>query len=1049
MFKNLLSLKSAFTILFAICSNSLLSQTRASSGDCTIPLANKSYNANGFISKPFNTYTIGSTTYNSIFYNKNTSYSWLEIPSASGSRHITIVMDINNSCLNFNASGALGTVTGDFVTNYGFCLNKDKTNPYTLSSTYHAPLTKVKYNHSNVNVSALSAARIYYLMCKYPDPNVNIDELQSAVWYFTRGAHKSTNNQGSKNTYADEAIAAVPSVNGTEDLVVFYSNPDATQQNVVMWKCISVCTLTGNTNICVGGTTNLSSSASGGTWSSSNTSVATVNSSGVVTGVSVGTATITYTSASAVCKTIVTVNALPVVAAITGSNTIICKGATTTYTSTTAGGVWSSANTSIATVSSTGIITGIDNGTTAINYTVTNAAGCQTTVSRNITVTSPSCNFTVNNSTQNLAGNSFVFTISSPVPGTTYTWNFGDGSPTVTGNSVTKSYTGAGSYLVTVTANNGTCSATCNTTVHVSGAVGGGGDGGVESKSLGDIIGYRTYNKAQRNQLAAVDYSTLTPISFKQDDIAVNNTGGTIRLANLMPTQLTTAGFNAYQVSPTDLIGMTNANEVIAIDFTQDNQARAVAFATRTAGEVYNHTKQICERLRGAELLKLEPITVKGISMIRYTLRQENGNVEYAVSFSAGARNGRNNFTIQSNWLTKDFVNDETMYNFQLWAANTSLLDNMLNDVMTKLNNIMPLTATGTKNGVLPKVYVSSGKRSADKLALNIVNNTNTTSGYVELTERKNENVPTNIRRVNFNMAANGKTTITVPVSDYYEAGISIVANNVEEDLLYLADGMWGVAYGNNTTIRSFEVSNDENRKFTNDAYPLMRNATINAVSKDYVSVYKLLRGGAAAENLTAYQTLNFNASGAGKLKITLVKKSITDWSKQYTYTLPLNGTSKDYSIRLSDFAAQGTTAKIKADDVLQVIFTIEAANSNSGAIINTKFSNVEFAKAAAVTVDPVVADKDINIFPNPSTNGRFAVSFEAAQAQNATLKLVDAQTGRVILNRVFTTTVGKNIQKVEVTNLAKGSQATYMVVVETTNGAEKYKTQKAIVHKQ
>jgi len=52
--------------------------------------------------------------------------------------------------------------------------------------------------------------------------------------------------------------------------------------------------ITGTTTVCAGSTTTLANTVSGGTWSSGTTSVATVNSSGVVTGVSKGTSVITY-----------------------------------------------------------------------------------------------------------------------------------------------------------------------------------------------------------------------------------------------------------------------------------------------------------------------------------------------------------------------------------------------------------------------------------------------------------------------------------------------------------------------------------------------------------------------------------------------------------------------------------------------------------------------------------------------------------------------------------------------------------------------------------
>ena len=58
-------------------------------------------------------------------------------------------------------------------------------------------------------------------------------------------------------------------------------------------------TITGDTTACVGGTITLSDLAVGGTWSSSNPSVATVNGSGVVTALSTGSAVISYTVTTA------------------------------------------------------------------------------------------------------------------------------------------------------------------------------------------------------------------------------------------------------------------------------------------------------------------------------------------------------------------------------------------------------------------------------------------------------------------------------------------------------------------------------------------------------------------------------------------------------------------------------------------------------------------------------------------------------------------------------------------------------------------------------
>src|SRR6185369_3738146 len=103
-----------------------------------------------------------------------------------------------------------------------------------------------------------------------------------------------------------------------------------------------------------------------GSWTSTNTSVATVNAStGLVTGVAAGTTNITYTVSTGCNNPVssfktLTVSLDPSPGTVSGA-TPLCIGATTTYTSNgDGGGVWTSTNTSVATVNaSTGLVTAV------------------------------------------------------------------------------------------------------------------------------------------------------------------------------------------------------------------------------------------------------------------------------------------------------------------------------------------------------------------------------------------------------------------------------------------------------------------------------------------------------------------------------------------------------------------------------------------------------------------------------------------------------------------------------------------------------------------
>lgn len=136
---------------------------------------------------------------------------------------------------------------------------------------------------------------------------------------------------------------------------------------------------TGATFVCVQSTMNLYDDSTGGVWTSGNTGIANINSgTGVVTGVSAGTAPITYTlPGGCYATTSVLVDPLPDAGNITGTLTISRGGETTLVNIGANGpGTWNSCNSYIATIdASTGLVVGVAIGNTAISYSVTNICG--------------------------------------------------------------------------------------------------------------------------------------------------------------------------------------------------------------------------------------------------------------------------------------------------------------------------------------------------------------------------------------------------------------------------------------------------------------------------------------------------------------------------------------------------------------------------------------------------------------------------------------------------------------------------------------------------
>jgi hypothetical protein len=134
-------------------------------------------------------------------------------------------------------------------------------------------------------------------------------------------------------------------------------------------------TITGLTSVCIAGTITLTDAAPGGTWSATNAN-ATINSSGVVTGVSVGTDVISYTVSNScgtlAATTTINVVSIPSAGTITGPSSV-CEAATITLTDGVPGGSWTASNAN-ATVTG-GVVTGVTAGTDVITYTVTFSCG--------------------------------------------------------------------------------------------------------------------------------------------------------------------------------------------------------------------------------------------------------------------------------------------------------------------------------------------------------------------------------------------------------------------------------------------------------------------------------------------------------------------------------------------------------------------------------------------------------------------------------------------------------------------------------------------------
>lgn len=213
-------------------------------------------------------------------------------------------------------------------------------------------------------------------------------------------------------------------------------------------------TLGGATSVCVAATATLTATASGGSWSNDGTTATVAG--GIVSGIAAGTTTISYavTNGCGTATTIrtLTVNPLPVAGTISGADSV-CTAATTTLSTTLAGGTWSISG-SAATVSG-GSVSGIAAGTATVSYSISNV--CGTASATHIIAVNPLPDAGSISGLDSVCVSSSIPLVAS-MPGGV--WSSGSGDATVLAGSVTGVAAGTATISWSVTNSCGTDIAT-------------------------------------------------------------------------------------------------------------------------------------------------------------------------------------------------------------------------------------------------------------------------------------------------------------------------------------------------------------------------------------------------------------------------------------------------------------------------------------------------------------------------------------------------------------------------------------------------------------
>lgn len=495
--------------------------------------------------------------------------------------------------------------------------------------------------------------------------------------------------------------------------------------------------------------------------------------------------------------------------------------------------------------------------------------------------------------------------------------------------------------------------------------------GGLESNDrLAERIGRRNYQRAKEDYV----FNTATAKRIKKGTSyrkASSTAKNNISLENLVPLGVINES-EIVESSAADLLDLTNASDIYSVDYLKDSKPIGALMVIKTEDKVYEHSKFICDRFLGAELLSVSTIQMREQDFIKSIIKQPNGNQEFALTFSARLTTN-NQFIIESHWNIDAFEKNASYYNFQIWS---STIDNLLSlgeEVLTLLEANSPISAY--EGSAPPPVFVKSAKYQNGIVTMKLINNNNSESisleGGIKRTETSQSEGYTTMATI-----ASYINTVKVETGDLFDLGFRISDDNGSTpDDLFVADAPWGLDDSAETaTADAYQVlPNDVS--YMGEGYRVERNVYLKGITSDYLGVYRALSPRFAAVDLSEYNNFVLEASGTGSLDINLLKGN----GAIYTTQIKLTSAGSVYSLNADDFTSD-EMVNVDFSNLKVISFELHAKNGQATEK-EMMLENIEFTNEK-VSSGFILADTgQAVILPNPLVTTTKLYFYEDAPA--------------------------------------------------------------------
>ncbi|GGG34199.1 hypothetical protein GCM10011344_38690 [Dokdonia pacifica] len=480
-------------------------------------------------------------------------------------------------------------------------------------------------------------------------------------------------------------------------------------------------------------------------------------------------------------------------------------------------------------------------------------------------------------------------------------------------------------------------------------------NGGLESNNrLSDVINKRNYNRTKTN------YSfnrTLAPRVDKTTAYGQRNADASIVLEDFIPLETIQEEY-VIESTPEDLINITNATEVYAVDYIKEETSIASILALKTENGVYEHTKYICDRLLGGELISVSTIDINEQTFIKSLIKNPDGTVEFVLSLSAKVISNESEFAVESHWNLDQYEENITYYNFQIWSNSIDDLYLLGEEVLNLLNVEKPITEYN--NSTPPTVFVRKGAYVNGALDLEIINTNQTEEITFDAGIRTTETNEVTTMTDVIDLQGDYITNVTIETGNLFDIGFRIGDGIATPDDLFMSDGPWGIDDSQEgTTVQEYIVS-PNTEVFETDQFPVERNVHLEASTNTYVAAYRALTPRFQAVDVSEYSSFALEARGTGNLEITFVRQSIDAWEDQYRQTIALTDDFQEFVVPLDNASL---------NDVVTIVFTM-ISESGSLETKEMDLQQLRFSNESVLAVDAFETESTtLRNYPNPFTS--------------------------------------------------------------------------------